>query len=292
MAAIEVHNLKKYFGKTKAVDDITFSVDQGEIFGFLGPNGAGKTTAIRCMMDFLRPTDGAVTIFDMDSQQDSVAINAKIGFLSGYVRLNERWSGQDHIDFIRKLNGIKERPTALCERLNFNPDIRSKSLSSGNRQKLGIIMAMMKRPELLIMDEPTNGLDPLLQQEVYAMLGEAIERGATVFMSSHNLAEVERVCDRVAIIKQGKLVATESIASLKKKKINTVHAYFDEPVDKNEFKLDNIELEKSVDHTLILKAKGDINPLIKKLAEYRLNDLDISQASLEDIFLEYYEKEK
>lgn len=288
MNAIEVKNLQKYFKETKAVDDISFSVEQGEIFGFLGPNGAGKTTTIRTMMDFIRPTSGSITILGKDSHRDSTELKAIIGFLSGYVHLYNHWTGEEHIKYVQKLNGITDWPHNLIERFNFDTSIKSKQLSSGNRQKLGIILCFMKKPKILIMDEPTNALDPLLQIEVYELLEEEAKKGTTIFMSSHNLTEVDRVCNRVGIIKEGKMVATESISTLKEKKINTVHAYFSEPIDPKTILGENMELVKQAGNTLIINVKGDINPLMKKLAQHNLRDIDISQASMEDIFLEFY----
>lgn len=217
MNVIEVKNFTKYFGKTKAVNDISFSVQKGEIFGFLGPNGAGKTTTIRSMMDFIRPTGGHIAILGLDAQKNSVELKRKVGYLSGELRLYKKWTGQDHIDFVKNLHGGEVIAKEISERFDFDPSLKVKSLSSGNRQKLGIVMAFMTQPELLIMDEPTNALDPLLQNEMYELIEEVTQNGTTVFMSSHNLAEVDRVCSRVAIIKEGKIVATESIKNLKKK---------------------------------------------------------------------------
>lgn len=291
MSVIEVKNLKKYFGKTKAVDGISVSVENGEIFGFLGPNGSGKTTTIRCMMDFIRPQGGSINILGKDAQKDSVELKKKVGYLSGDVRLYSKWTGQTHIDFVRQLNGGKDLSQELIQRLDFDPTVKTKQLSSGNKQKLGIILAFMLKPEVLILDEPTLGLDPLLQNEIYEFLSEISQNGSTVFMSSHDLAEVDRVCSRVGIIKKGKMVAMESIATLKERKINTVNAYFTHPVNKEEFLDENTELVKEFTNGLILKVKGDVNPLIKRLSSYTLRDIDISQVSLEDIFMEYYEKE-
>ena len=291
MSIIEVNNLKKHFGKVKAVDDISFSVEKGEIFGFLGPNGAGKTTTIRCLMDFIRPTAGEIKMLGKDAQKDAVELKEDIGYLSGNVRLYDKWTGQMHLDFLRKLNGHRQDFSAeLIKRFDFNTSRKTKELSSGNRQKLGIIMAFMFRPQVLICDEPTNALDPLLQNEVYELLHEASRRETTVFMSSHNLAEVEKVCERVAVIKEGKMVATESIVSLKQKKIYSVHAHFAGDYDANEFKGNGLKVVKQLNGSLILKVKGDIDGVVKKLSQYQLVDLEIEQASLEDIFLEFYEK--
>jgi len=288
MSVIEVQNLKKYFGKIKAVDDISFTVERGEIFGFLGPNGAGKTTAIRCMMDFIRPQYGSIKILDKDAQKDTVELKKNIGYLSGYVSLYDKWTGKTHIDFVCSLNGGEDRSKELIEKFDFDPTRKAKHLSSGNKQKLGLIMAFMLRPEVLILDEPTIGLAPLLQNTVYELLREATNNGSTVFMSSHNLAEVDRICSRVGIIKNGKMVAVESIHALKEMRMYTVTAYFSEDFDKNAFKMDGTEIAKELPKGLVLNVKGDLDPLIKKLGQFNLKDLEIEHASLDDIFLEYY----
>ena len=292
MNAIEVSNLKKYFGKTHAVDDVSFSVEKGEIFGFLGPNGAGKTTTIRCLMNFLKPTAGKIKILGADAQRNSTEIKNKIGFLSGDVRLYDGWTGEDHIKFLEKLRHRKSVASELISKLNFNPRLKFKALSSGNKQKLGLILSLMFEPELMIMDEPTLGLDPLLQNTIYEILESLREKGTTVFMSSHNLAEVDRVCDRVGIIKEGKIVATESIASLKEKRMHAVRVHFASGYSKDDFNFDGIEVQQEIPNGLVIGVKGDINPIIKKLANYQLKELEITHASLEEIFLEFYDSDK
>lgn len=289
MKVISTQNLKKYFGKTKAVDNISFSVEEGEIFGFLGPNGAGKTTTIRCLMDFLRPDEGKINILEKDAQKDSVELKKDIGYLSGSVKLYNKWTGQMHIDYFKNLNGKHNIADKLIDRFDFNPKVKAKNLSSGNRQKLGIILAFMFEPKLLIFDEPTNALDPLLQNEVYELIKEQVEKGATVFMSSHNLVEVERVCSRVGIIKKGQMVAEESILKLKDKKLYDIKVCFEDKVSLEKLKHDGLEVSQELPSCLILKAKGDINPLVQKLSQYKLKDLNIERASLEDIFMEFYE---
>jgi len=290
MPAIEVNNLSKHFGHTRAVDGISFSVEKGEIFGFLGPNGAGKTTTIRCFMDFIRPTGGSITILGKDAQKDSVELKKHIGFLSGYVHLYDKWTGQDHIDFIKALNGTSDSSPALIKRLDFNPELKTKQLSSGNRQKLGIIMALMTEPEILIMDEPTNALDPLLQREVYTLLQEEQQKGTTIFMSSHNLAEVDHVCSRVGVIRQGKMVAVEKISDMKHKRIYTVRVAITGAYNSADFKIPGVENETTNGGgELILHVKGDLDPLIKKLAKYTVHEIEIEHATLEDIFMEFYQ---
>jgi len=289
MSVIEVKNLKKNFSKTKAVDDITFNVEKGEIFGFLGPNGAGKTTTIRTMMDFIRPTGGEIKILGLDAQKDTVELKKKIGYLSGELRLYKKWTGRDHINFVKNLHGDGDIAEDIAKRFDFDPSLKVKTLSSGNRQKLAIVMAFMAKPEVLIMDEPTNALDPLLQNEMYELIEEVAEQGTTIFMSSHNLSEVDRVCSRVGIIKEGKMVTTESIKNLKEKRLYTITAYFKDQFDKNAFNIENVQIKKEIAEGLIMSARGDINQLVKKLGEFNLRDLRIEHASLEDIFLEFYE---
>lgn len=290
MSIIKVQNLKKHFGKVKAVDDVCFDVEKGEIFGFLGPNGAGKTTTIRCMMDFIRPNSGSIKIFDKDSKKDSVGIKEDVGFLPSNPQLYEHWTGRDHITLVEKIHKGFGRAEEFIERLSFNPKMRVKNLSSGNKQKLALILVLITDPKLLILDEPTAGLDPLLQNTIYQILKEFSQKNVTVFMSSHNLAEVEKVCSRVGVIKAGKLITTESIKALKQKKVYTVTVDFEEKekYKASDFEMDGIEIKQKTDHELILTVKGDINPLVKKLTRYELKNLEIIHASLEEIFLEFY----
>ncbi|MCL5407098.1 MAG: ABC transporter ATP-binding protein [Patescibacteria group bacterium] len=289
MNTIEVKNLKKYFGKTKAVDDISFEVRRGEIFGFLGPNGAGKTTTIRCLLGFIQPTEGSIKILDHDLTQKNFFIKEKVGYLSGDVRLYDGWTGEDHIKFLESLRrGQKSISQKLVSDLNFNPKIKFKSLSSGNKQKLGLILALSFQPELIIMDEPTVGLDPLLQNTIYEILEEFKKQGTTIFMSSHNLAEVDRLCNRVGIIKDGKLMTIEGIQELKDKRMHVVKVYLNGPFNQQDFVFDSIEIQKELPGGLELGVRGDINPLIQKLGSYNVRELEITHASLEEIFLEFY----
>lgn len=296
MAVIEVKNLKKHFvdlsvkGRkvVKAVDDISFDVKKGEIFGFLGPNGAGKTTTIRCLMDFVRPTEGEIKLFGEDSKHNA-PVKSKIGYLSGNVQLYGKWTGRDHIKFVEGIRGKSGTANDLAKRLNFNLDKKFKHLSSGNQQKLGLILALMGDPELLVMDEPTVGLDPLLQNTIYEILEELKDKGTTIFMSSHNLPEVERMCDRVGIIKEGKLVGVETIAALGEKRLRRVEVRFDDKFNKSDFKFNGVEKVEEVSDGLILTVRGDINPVIKKIATHKLHDLEITHASLEDVFMEFYQ---
>ncbi len=197
MALIAAAGLTKYYGKTRGIEDLTFSVDEGEVFGFLGPNGAGKTTTIRCLLDFIRPTRGGVTIFGLDPRRDGPRVHARIGYLPGELALYERLTGERYLDDFATFRGgvPRDRYASLAERLGLDITKHIRDLSHGNKQKVGLVQAFMHRPDLLILDEPTQGLDPLVQQVFYAMLDEERGRGATVFLSSHVMPEVERVCD-------------------------------------------------------------------------------------------------
>lgn len=290
MAAIRVRNLKKYFKEKKAVDGISFEVTEGEIFSFLGPNGAGKTTTIRCMMDFIRPSEGSIEILGLDAQKKSLEIKKELGYLSAEVRLCDSWTGREHIDFFKKIIGDGNSADALVERLGFDPTVKARTLSSGNRQKLGIILALMSNPQVIILDEPTTGLDPLLQHTVYEILNESRKNGATIFMSSHNLSDVERISDRVGIIRAGKMVATESIASLKKKHLYTAHVTFKKKVSKQEIEEPGLEVVAELPTGFDIKVTEDLDRLVKKLAQFHIEDVEIEHAGLEEIFLKYYEK--
>lgn len=287
---IEIKNLKKYFGATKAVDNISLLVEKGDIFGFLGPNGAGKTTTIRAMMGFIAPTAGQIKILGFDALTNRVILKQKIGYLTSDLRLYDNWTGQDHINFIAKFRGKSKIINVLIKKFNFDKSTQVKYLSTGNKQKLGLILALMNNSDVLILDEPTRGLDPILQNTFYEILGDLKKQGITVFMSSHNLPEVERVCDKVAVIKDGKIVANETIESIKEKKIHLVSAYFYEKINKNNFKFANTEIITADNDKIQLKVKGDINKIIGRIAKYKIKDIKITYANLEDIFLDFYKK--
>jgi len=289
MSIVEVKNLKKHFGETKALNGISFEVAKGEIFVFLGPNGAGKTTTIRCLMNFIKPSEGGIKILGKDAQKDSESLKNHIGYLPGNVRLYDGWTGQDHIEFIESIRGKSKKVSNLISILDFDPKRKVRHLSTGNKQKLGLILALMSEPKILIMDEPTVGLDPLLQNAIYKILEDLKNSGTTVFMSSHNLHEVERLCSQVGIIKQGKLVALEKIEDLHAKRMHVITVNFSDKFDKNDFDFDGVEIQQESSDGLILNVKGDINPLIQKLSKYKIVDLEITHATLEEVFLEFYQ---
>jgi len=289
-AAIEIKNLIKHFGKVKAVDGVDLSVEKGEIFGFLGPNGAGKTTTIRCMMDFIRPSVGEIKILGKSAQRDSTDLKKEIGYLPGNARLYEHWSGKDHIQFYKAFHGNIEVANQLAGQLDLDLKIRFKNLSSGNKQKLALILSLMKEPKVLILDEPTVSLDPLLQNTVHGLLKEYQEKGTTIFVSSHNLSEVDQICNRVGIIKDGKIIATEDVKGLKAKRMHTITVYFADGVEKSTFKMPEIHKIREINKGLIIEVKGDINPILAQITKYPVRDIEITHATLEEIFLEFYQR--
>ncbi|KKQ89448.1 MAG: multidrug ABC transporter ATPase [Berkelbacteria bacterium GW2011_GWA2_38_9] len=286
---IQITDLKKHFGPyIKAVDGVSFDVEEGEVFGFLGPNGAGKTTTIRCLMDFLRPTSGSVTIFGKDARACSVELKSEIGFLAAENSLYGSWTGNDHLKLQESIRGKSKILPDLISRLNFDPKIRVSHLSTGNKQKLALILALMNEPKLLILDEPTAGLDPLLQNVFYELLKEFRQKGTTILMSSHNLHEVEEICDRVGIIKKGKMVAVEKMNALRDKRLYRVTCRFAEKFAEKDFNLPDIDLIDKSAKKIVIKVRGNINPIMKKINKYTLENIEIVQGSVEDVFMEYY----
>ncbi len=292
MAAINTASLTKYYGRNRGIEDLNLTVEEGEIFGFLGPNGAGKTTTIRLLTALLRPTRGAASVLGKDAWGDSAIIKKEVGNLPGDIHLYEKMTGNQFLSFIARFR--PKKPPVLKKELvsRFDLDLkkRIKNYSKGNRQKLGIIQALMHDPALLLLDEPTSGLDPLVQQEFYHVLKEFKSRGRTVFLSSHILPEVEKVCDRVGIIKEGRLVATERIDELVSKKIRYVEVIFEGPFNPDEFHLPSVTSIDKVNNHLRITVEGEIDPLIKKLAQHNIKDLIVEHASLEEIFLKFYGK--
>ncbi len=291
-AAVKVSGLTKYYGKTRGVEDLSFEVPQGVTFGFLGPNGAGKTTTIRCLLGMLRPTDGAASLFGERVSLDGAELRRRVGYVAGEVHLYERETGRWHIDYISGLRGAKPvSANRLIDRLEFDPSRRVGTLSKGNKQKLALILGLMQDPELLILDEPTSGLDPLNQQTVFEVIGERVAGGATLLLSSHILPEVEKVCERVGIIREGHLVAEEPMTELRRKQLRHVEVTFAEPVE-----ADFLAGIEGITHTEHLTAtqihatvRSDaINDVVQRIAARRVVDVEIERASLEDVFLEYY----
>jgi ABC-2 type transport system ATP-binding protein len=288
---IAVEHLTKRYGRARGVEDLTFSVAPGEVFGYLGPNGAGKTTTIRTLLDLIRPTVGRASVLGLDSHRDSVEIHRRVGYLPGEFGLYDQLTGVEYLTFLGALRGGAEpaRIRSLAERLQLDLAVRIKALSHGNRQKLALIQAFMHRPEVLILDEPTQGLDPLMQQEFYRLLAEVRGDGRTVFLSSHVMPEVERVCDRVAIIREGRLVTVEDIGDLRAKELRTleVHLAGHAPSDGFE-RVPGVREVVAVGDVLRITVVGPMDPIVKALSGHEVVDLVSHEPSLEDIFLAFY----
>jgi len=290
---IKTSELTKLYGTVVGVRDLELEVERGEVFGFLGPNGAGKTTTLRLLMGLLRPSAGKADVFGLDAWKDSVAVKEKVGYLPGEAALYERMTGIGHIKFVANFNGNgEEEGFNLAERLELELERKVQTFSRGMKQKLAIILALMKNPPLIIMDEPTNALDPITQKLLYDILNERRNDGATILFSSHNLPEVERMADRVGIIRQGTLAGTERIEDMRAKRLRNVEVIFDGelPAGLALESLPGVTGIETLGNRIQLKLKGDINPLIKLVAQYDVADFSVTHASLEDVFLEFYEE--
>jgi ABC-2 type transport system ATP-binding protein len=285
-AAISITGVTKSFGAKKALDNLSLEVAPGQIFGFLGPNGAGKTTTIRCLMDLMRPDAGTIVIGGQ-TVRDNPAFKRAVGYLPADPQLRANWTGRTHIRFLGGLKG-PGRAAELVELLGLDTSKKVSELSSGNQQKLAIVLALLGDPQFLILDEPTRGLDPLLQNQLYRLLKDFAAGGGTVFFSSHNLAEVQEICDSVAVIKDGQIVASGSMHDLLKFSTYLVKATAAHPFHPNDFKAKEIEVVSHEENAISLKVTGPIDATVKVLATYHLTSLEVTHASLEDTFMEYY----
>ncbi len=290
--AIATRGLTKHYGDVRALVDLDLEVRRGEVFGFLGPNGAGKTTMIRTILDEIRPTAGRAEILGMDTHDRAVEIRDHIGYVPGDLAMYPNLTGRDMLTYFANLRGGVDwgHVRELAERLDAELDRKVGDLSSGNRQKVGLIQAFMNRPELLIMDEPSTGLDPLMQREFQAMVREVAAAGRTVFLSSHTLSEVQRVADRVGIIRNGRLVAVEAVTDLRHKAIRRIELEFGTPVDAAAFAgVPGVRDVVVHDHRAELAYDGKMDALLATLAgRYDLVDITTREADLEEIFLAYY----
>ncbi len=292
--AIMTRDLIKFYGNFQALHGVDLEVQRGEIFGFLGPNGAGKTTTIRCLLDLIRPNSGVARVLGLDPQAEPEAVRARVGYLPGELHLDENMSVQDALRLFGALRGERTDwrfVRQLAERLALDLKLTIKKLSKGNKQKVGVVQALMHRPELLLMDEPTSGLDPLMQQEVLHLLAEMRDEGTTVFFSSHIMSEVEAMAERVGIIRQGKVVEVAETHSLINRALRRARVRFAEPVDGSALAdVPGVRLLAQDDGKgVMLEVAGEMDGLIKALAAFPVSDFETHHPSLEEIFLAYYE---
>jgi beta-exotoxin I transport system ATP-binding protein len=288
---IVIDNLYKSYGKVQAVKGISMRVEQGEIFGFLGPNGAGKTTTIRCMLDVIRPTSGTLRVLGLDAQRDKMELHQHIGYIPGDVRLPGQMTGKQVINYFSRLQG---REPVLLDDLVARFDVEMKrplkGYSKGMRQKIGIVLGFMCDPEVLILDEPSSGLDPLLQRTFNEFLLQEQARGKTIFMSSHIMSDVEKVCQRVAVIRQGEIVTIEEVEKLRQKAGQRVTVEFGDAVSADEVgRMPGVSMVTSNNHAYHFNVSGSMDALIKALSRHEVLRLQAEEAPLEEVFLKFYE---
>src|SRR4051812_13148848 len=290
-AIIQTEQLTKAYGAHRGIVDVDLVVNEGEVFGFLGPNGAGKTTTIRTVLDLIRPTSGRALVFGIESSVDPVAIHGRTGYIPGEFTLYDRLTGGQTIEYFANLRGGVDRAyqQSLVERFEIDAKRRYKELSKGNKQKIGLVIALQHQPELLILDEPTSGLDPLVQQSFYEVVREARNEGRTVFLSSHILSEVERTADRVAIIRDGRLVKVDSVEGLRDLAHHQVELRFSGSVPADAFQqLPGVSDVSAQGHVLRMRVSGPIPPVVRAAAEYELLDFVSREPTLEETFLAQY----
>ena len=289
MKAIQTTNLTKYYGKARGIIDLSLSVEQGEFFGFIGPNGAGKSTTIRTLLGLIAPTSGEARIFEKDIVKDHISVLEQIGYLPSEAVFYPGMRVKDVLKLSADLRkkDCAEEAKKLCDRLQLDSSRKVDELSFGNRKKVGIVCALQSNPDLLILDEPTSGLDPLMQREFFEILKERNSHGTTVFLSSHVLSEIQRNCTRAAIIREGRLIACDSVEQLSQSNAKRISIHG--KVDLSG--LDGIRDKKEGEDSVSFLYTGDINKLLRILSAGQLSDISISEPDLEEIFLHYYEKE-
>lgn len=290
-AVIAVEGLTRRFGARRGVTDVNFEVNSGEVFGFLGPNGAGKSTTIRLLLGLFRPTSGRIGVFGLDPGSYSVEIHRRVGYLPGELALYPCLTGRQHLNYAARVRGHADRAyrDELVERFGTDLDRPVRALSKGNRQKIGLVLAFMHRPDLLILDEPTSGLDPLLQDEFAHLLRETVADGRTVFLSSHELDEVQRVVDRLSIIKEGRIIVTDTVEGLRRSAPRTVELRFAGAVDPARFTdLAGVQVLSREADRLMLSVTGPVAPLLRTAGDLDAVDVTARRADLDELFLTYY----
>ncbi|WP_237497187.1 ABC transporter ATP-binding protein [Lysinibacillus sp. HST-98] len=288
---IEVNHLTKKFGEFYSIQNVHLQIPKGEVFGFLGPNGAGKSTTIRHLMGFLQPTEGSCFIKGLNCRDASAIIQQFVGYLPGEIAFIDKMTGKQFIHFIAKLRGMKDYTHAeeLMHFFELDASGLIKKMSKGMKQKVGLVCAFMHHPEIVILDEPTSGLDPLMQTKFIEFILAEKDKGTTIFMSSHMIEEVEKTCDRVAIINAGKIVATETITDLKKRKSKKYMLEFQDEQELTRFLDEEYVLERISSTKVMITIMGDLQAFLHTLSNYKIIDLDVISQSLEDIFMHYYE---
>ena len=290
--AIQTHDLSVYYGEHRGIHRVNLAVEPGEVFGFLGPNGSGKTTTQRVLLDIIHPTAGRASVFGMDTRQHAVEIRRRVGYLPGELRLYANMTADAFLDM---LSAMREKTLdrsyrrQLIERLELDPTRRIQQYSRGNKQKVGIVAAFMSRPDLLILDEPTGGLDPLVQQTVLHMVDEVRAEGRTVFFSSHILPEVQQVCDRVGIIREGQLVRTERVETLMEQHFKRLHITFQQMPPMDAFSLPDVSETERDDAAVTLEVRDGLPQVMSIAAQYGITDIETTPVSLEEAFLAFYD---
>ena len=296
MKAIEINHLTKYYGKNRGIIDVNFDVEEGEIFGFIGPNGAGKSTTIRTLLSLISANEGSVKIFGKDIKQNGPEIRQDIGYLPSEVFYYDNMKVIDLLNYSASFykKDCSNRIKYLAEIMDLDLNKKIDSLSYGNKKKVGIVQGLLHEPKLIILDEPTSGLDPLMQQKFFNLLEEENKKGVTILFSSHILTEVQRLCDKVAIIKEGKIIKVEKISTLKEnnyKKINLITTKIVNPDYFSMPGVSNLKIHNNNQNKIEFLIKGNINVLMQKLSQIEIADIAISEPDLEEIFMHYYSKE-
>jgi ABC-2 type transport system ATP-binding protein len=293
---VRTSGLTKRFGRTVALQDVDLAVRRGEVFGYLGPNGAGKTTTLRILMGLLRPTAGTARIAERDTWRESAQVHRHVGYLAGEPALHDRLSGREHVHATARLRGQDDvgRALQVAERLDLDLDRPARQLSKGNRQKLAVVLAFMSDPLLLVLDEPTSGFDPLVQQEFQALMREHTAAGGCALLSSHVFGEVQRTADRIGVLRTGRLVAVEAMSVLRSRSLHRVHARFDDAVGLDDLAgVPGLRDLQATGSTVTCSAPASaLDALVRRMAQHRLTDLECTEADLEETFLAYYGAEQ